>query len=83
MITRRTVATRVNLERLGANAIEAAEQCGILSVPEIVPERPLARAIADLRPDRLLVFCDEEAASRTRSAHWPKRPASRATASRS
>ena len=34
VITRHTQATRVNLERMRANAIEAAEQCGILSIPE-------------------------------------------------
>ena len=35
VITRRTVAERVNRGRLAANAIEAAEQCGILWVPEV------------------------------------------------
>src|SRR5690606_37768775 len=34
-LTRRTVADRVNLDRMRANAIEAAEQCGTVSVPEI------------------------------------------------
>ena len=33
--TRRTQSTRVNLERMRANGIEAAEQCGILTLPEI------------------------------------------------
>jgi 16S rRNA (uracil1498-N3)-methyltransferase len=59
--TRRTQTTRVNLERMRANAIEAAEQCGILSVPAIREEQDLARAISALEPDRLLVFCDEDA----------------------
>jgi 16S rRNA (uracil1498-N3)-methyltransferase len=44
-----------------ANAIEAAEQCGILSIPEVLAEEDFGRAIAGLEPDRLLVFCDEEA----------------------
>lgn len=61
VLTRRTVATRVNLERMRANAIEAAEQCGILAVPEIAPEARLDVALAALPPGRLLVFCDEDA----------------------
>jgi 16S rRNA (uracil1498-N3)-methyltransferase len=59
--TRRTVATRVNLERMRANAIEAAEQCGILAVPDILPDEDLGPALDRLGPDRLLVFCDEDA----------------------
>jgi 16S rRNA (uracil1498-N3)-methyltransferase len=44
-----------------ANAIEAAEQCGILSLPEIMPPLALERAITALEPERHLVFCDEDA----------------------
>src|SRR5262249_28297328 len=51
----------VNLERMRANAIEAAEQCGILTLPEIRPPLTLERMIAEFEPARLLVFCDEEA----------------------
>jgi 16S rRNA (uracil1498-N3)-methyltransferase len=61
VMTRRTQAERVNLERMRANAIEAAEQCGILSVPEIMAPVNLERAVAALEPARRLVFCDEEA----------------------
>ena len=61
VMTRRTVPARVNRERMRANAIEAAEQCGILSIPEVRPEETLPAALAALGPDRLLVFCDEEA----------------------
>ena len=59
VITRRTQVSRINLERMRANAIEAAEQCGILSLPEVVAEKPLEAALAGLAPERLLVFCDE------------------------
>ena len=62
MITRRTVAERVNLERMRANAIEAAEQCGILRVPEVVEPVKLERALEGWAPARKLVFCDEAAA---------------------
>jgi 16S rRNA (uracil1498-N3)-methyltransferase len=61
VMTRRTQAERVNVERMRANALEAAEQCGILSPPEIMPPVVLERAIAALEPERHLVFCDEEA----------------------
>ena len=60
-LTRRTQVARVNLDRLRANAIEAAEQCGVLRLPAILPEANLAGALAALEPERLLVFCDEEA----------------------
>jgi 16S rRNA (uracil1498-N3)-methyltransferase len=61
VMSRHTQAERINLERMRANAIEAAEQCGILSLPEIMPPLALERAITALEPERHLVFCDEEA----------------------
>jgi 16S rRNA (uracil1498-N3)-methyltransferase len=61
VIMRHTQAERVNLDRMRANAIEAAEQCGILSVPQIAAPVDFAAAIAALGSSRHLVFCDEEA----------------------
>ena len=61
VLTRHTQVKRVNLERMRANAIEAAEQCGVLSIPEIGEPMTFARALAARKPDRLLVFCDEAA----------------------
>jgi 16S rRNA (uracil1498-N3)-methyltransferase len=59
VITHRTVARRVNLERMRANAIEAAEQSGRLSVPAIRAPSELP-ALLDAWPrERRLVFCDE------------------------
>jgi 16S rRNA (uracil1498-N3)-methyltransferase len=60
--TRYTQVTRLNPDRMRANAIEAAEQCGILSVVPCDEVRPLAAALAALSPERLLIFCDEDAA---------------------
>jgi 16S rRNA (uracil1498-N3)-methyltransferase len=57
--TRRTVPDRVNLERMRANAIEAAEQCGILRVPDVGELRPLAKVLDGWAPKRTLIFCDE------------------------
>jgi len=53
--------SRINLERMRANAIEAAEQCGILTLPEIAQPLPFDRMLAERNPARLLVFCDEDA----------------------
>jgi 16S rRNA (uracil1498-N3)-methyltransferase len=61
VLTRHAQVTRVNLERMRANAIEAAEQCGIVTLPEIRAPLTLERLIAEFDPGRLLVFCDEEA----------------------
>ena len=62
VLTRHTVAERVNTERMRANAIEAAEQCGILRVPEVAEPVKLATALAGWDPQRRLIFCDERAA---------------------
>jgi 16S rRNA (uracil1498-N3)-methyltransferase len=61
VFTQRTQSLRVNLERMRANVIEAAEQCGILSVPDVLPGVGLDKALGDLEPERILVFCDEDA----------------------
>jgi 16S rRNA (uracil1498-N3)-methyltransferase len=61
VFTARTQASRVNLERMRANVVEAAEQCGILALPAVLPDEPLAAALAALEANRLVVFCDEEA----------------------
>lgn len=73
VITRRTQVSRLKLDRLQANAVEAAEQCGILSLPEIRPEQPLETALSALEPGRLLVFCDEEAEATSPLAALMKR----------
>jgi 16S rRNA (uracil1498-N3)-methyltransferase len=61
VLTQHGQVARVNLERMRANAIEAAEQCGILCLPEIAAPLPLADALAAIEPGRHLVFCDEAA----------------------
>jgi 16S rRNA (uracil1498-N3)-methyltransferase len=61
VITNRTQARRLNLDRLRANIIEAAEQCGVLVIPEICEPVSLSTYLAGLPARRLLVFCDERA----------------------
>ncbi len=61
VLTRHTIAERVNGERMRANVIEAAEQCGILRIPAIAAPERLDRVLASWDPARRLVFCDEGA----------------------
>ena len=61
VITQHTQVTRLNRDRLFANMIEAAEQCGIISVPELLPERKLDTVLESWEADRTLIFCDERA----------------------
>lgn len=61
VITRHTQVSRVNGERMRANVIEAAEQCGILSLAEVKDPVPLERFIRERPASRMLVFCDEAA----------------------
>jgi 16S rRNA (uracil1498-N3)-methyltransferase len=60
-MTRHTMAERVKTDRLLANALEAAEQCGILRVPEVMPPEKLTKIIDNWDEDRLLIFADEAA----------------------
>jgi 16S rRNA (uracil1498-N3)-methyltransferase len=61
VLTRFTQVSRVNGERMQANVIEAAEQCGILSLATVAEPVTLERYLAGRQPGRLLVFCDEAA----------------------
>lgn len=74
VLTRRTQVSRLNIERLRANAIEAAEQCGILALPDIRSEQALDAALADLEPERLLIFCDEDMAAASPVSALAERP---------
>ncbi|MFO1033922.1 MAG: 16S rRNA (uracil(1498)-N(3))-methyltransferase [Hyphomicrobiales bacterium] len=59
VMTARTIAERVNLERMRANAVEAAEQCNLVFVPEVLEPQPLTKVIAAWEPGRKLIYCDE------------------------
>jgi 16S rRNA (uracil1498-N3)-methyltransferase len=61
VFTRHSQVVRVNPDRMRANAIEAAEQCGILSLPDIEAPVDFVRLLADWDPARRLLFCDEDA----------------------
>lgn len=59
VVTERTNADRVPVERLRSIAVEASEQCGRLSVPDVFAPRRLADALRDWDIERRLIFCDE------------------------
>ena len=61
VMTRFTQVARVNSERMRANVIEAAEQCGILGIAEVAEPVAFDRYLSHRKPERLLVFCDEAA----------------------
>ena len=61
--TQRTIVDRVNLDRLRAHAVEAAEQTNRLSVPELREAEPLDRLLANWPAKRRLLLCDESGAS--------------------
>ena len=59
VITDHTIVSRVNTDKLHANAIEAAEQCERLTVPTIHASQRLDQFLSSLPPERTLIFCDE------------------------
>ncbi len=61
VITRYTVADKVNLDRMRANAVEAAEQCNMVYVPDVAEPEKLAKILTGWPDDRTLIFCDERA----------------------
>ena len=65
VFTRRTIVARINEERMAANAIEAAEQSGRLSVPEIRSAVTFDKLLANWPTDRRLLFCDEGGDAKT------------------
>ena len=69
VMTQRTIAERVKLERLEAIAIEAAEQCGRTRLPEIVQPIPLAELLKN--DVRALYFADEAGGEPAASAFRP------------
>ena len=63
VVTQHTQVTRPGIDRLTANVIEAAEQCGILAVPQVREAEKFERLLSGWDSERRLVFCDEDAAT--------------------
>lgn len=61
VVTQHTQMTRPSTDKIAANVIEAAEQCGVLAIPDVRDPVKLERLLADWPKDRRLIFCDEDA----------------------
>ena len=61
VLTEFTNVTRIKQERMQANAVEAAEQCNLLAVPQTLPPERLTKVLEGWDPNRRLIFCDEAA----------------------
>ena len=61
VITQHTQVARVNVERMQANVIEAAQQCGVLTIAEVAKPVQFNALVGRFAADRLLIFCDEDA----------------------
>ena len=68
VMTEYTSVARVNTDRLRANAVEAAEQTGRLTVPEVREPRPFAGLLEDWPGPHHIIFCDEEESSNKANA---------------
>ncbi len=73
VMTRRTIAERVKLERLEAISIEAAEQCGRTRLPDIAEPQSLAHFLETRETTRTLYFADEAGGEPAASAFQPGR----------
>lgn len=61
VLTERTQVRSINTKRVRTNAIEAAEQCGILNLPHIHELVTLNQLSAQLDAKSRLILCDEDA----------------------
>lgn len=59
ILTERTITQKLNLNRLNDIAIEAAEQCERITIPEILPPQKIIKVIQDWDDKRKILFCDE------------------------
>jgi len=63
VITQHTQVAKPGIDRLRANVVEAAEQCGILAVPEVRETEKFERLLSGWDKERRLIFCDEDAST--------------------
>jgi 16S rRNA (uracil1498-N3)-methyltransferase len=77
VLTQHTQVTKTGPDRLNANVIEAAEQCGILAVPKVREAVRLERLLSGWDRERRLIFCDERCGPSARSGWrcWSARKA--------
>jgi 16S rRNA (uracil1498-N3)-methyltransferase len=61
MTARTQGGKHINVDKIAANVIEAAEQCNIMTLPDVAAPQRLADALAAFPDDRQIIFCDEAA----------------------
>lgn len=71
VVTRRTIVDRLNLDRLRAHAVEAAEQCERTALPELAEPRKLDAVLRDWPEGRVLYFADEGGGDQFAAAPGP------------
>ena len=59
VVTRRTIVDKLNLDRLRAHMVEAAEQCGRTAIPTVAEPLSLTALLRDWPAERALIFADE------------------------
>ncbi len=59
VLTRRTIVDKLNLDRLRAHIVEAAEQCGRTALPDLAAPVALTALLRDWPAGRALIFADE------------------------
>ncbi|MGB7432339.1 MAG: 16S rRNA (uracil(1498)-N(3))-methyltransferase [Ahrensia sp.] len=63
VLTQHTQNHRLNVDKMQANALEAAEQCGILALPSCREPLKFDAFLDGWDASRTLIFCDEDAAT--------------------
>lgn len=63
IITKHTVVDKINIAKLEAVAIEAAEQCGRFFIPKIFPILKLEDALKTRQHTGPIIFCNEDESS--------------------
>lgn len=59
VVTQHTQVPKLGTDRIRANAIEAAEQCGVLAIPQCCDAKRFDRFLEQWDASRRLIFCDE------------------------
>lgn len=71
ILTRRTIVERLNLDRLRAHIVEAAEQCERTALAELAEPRKLGALLAGWPAERILYFADEKGGEKLKPTSGP------------
>lgn len=59
VVTKRTQNRSFSIEKARQHAISAAQQCGLIHIPDVTPHRPLSEVLETWPEQRPLLWCDE------------------------